>query len=423
MLESTVVLPLISEHAEEASFLWLQRSLAVDAPQYGPTQFADLDERLTAQIDGLRVAEQEGWQLANEQVATGEPEDLFPAAVLAIEAGGESLDGVFELVANSREALPGMLSAFGWVSAQFLGGTVSTLLASDLPLRRLVGIAACAMHRKDPGERLPEFFVDPSRTVRARALRTAGELGRQDLLPDCRDACADANPRVGFWAAWSAVLLGDCEMALKMLTRYAVSPQPKAERALRLALCAMDLKASAAFLKQLAEDPLARRSLITGCGLSGDPQYCPWLLKQMQAPETAKLAGEAFTLITGLNIYMGDFESPGPDDFEAGPTEDPEDEDVSVDADASLPWPNLEKVSAWWDANQARFTTGRRYFLGEPPSIAHCQDVLRKGYQRQRVLAALHLALLQPGSVLFPTSAPAWRQKRLLAQEYAEAAG
>lgn len=165
MLESTVVLPLISEHAEEASFLWLQRSLAVDAPQYGPTQFADLDERLTAQIDGLRVAEQEGWQLANEQVATGEPEDLFPAAVLAIEAGGESLDGVFELVANSREALPGMLSAFGWVSAQFLGGTVSTLLASDLPLRRLVGIAACAMHRKDPGERLPEFFVDRSQAL------------------------------------------------------------------------------------------------------------------------------------------------------------------------------------------------------------------------------------------------------------------
>jgi len=61
-------------------------------------------------------------------------------------------------------------------------------------------------------------------------------------------------------------------------------------------------------------------------------------------------------------------------------------------------------------------TLGRSYFLGVPPSVAHCRAVLRGGYQRQRVLAALHLAPLQPGTVLFPTSAPAWRQKRLLEQ-------
>jgi len=36
--------------------------------------------------------------------------------------------------------------------------------------------------------------------------------------------------------------------------------------------------------------------------------------------------------------------------------------------------------------------------------------------QRQRVLAAHYLCLLEPGTPLFNTSAPAWRQQRLLAK-------
>jgi hypothetical protein len=42
--------------------------------------------------------------------------------------------------------------------------------------------------------------------------------------------------------------------------------------------------------------------------------------------------------------------------------------------------------------------------------------VLKTGHQRQRILAAHYLCLLNPGTPLFNTSAPAWRQQRLLAQ-------
>jgi hypothetical protein len=46
----------------------------------------------------------------------------------------------------------------------------------------------------------------------------------------------------------------------------------------------------------------------------------------------------------------------------------------------------------------------------------HCIDVLKSGYQRQRILAAHYLCRLNPGTPLFNTSAPAWRQQRLLAK-------
>ncbi len=416
-MKFTVIDSIVSEHIEEASFLWLERSHAVHAPNYGPQQFADLDERLEAHIDGLRVAGDEGWKLCEQQMITGEPEDLFPAAALAIESKYERLDQIFAHVSESLEALPGLISAFGWVSDQFINGIDKELLESDFPLRRLVGIAVCSMHRKNLGANLDKFLADPSPSVHARALRIAGELGRTDVLNKCVQASKDDNPKISFWAAWAAVLLGDRDTALDVLMQDVMSQTLTAERALRLSLCAMDPHISQVFLQKLTQNSTHQRLHITGTGLSGDPQYIPWLLKQMEEPETARLAGEAFTLITGLDINLGDFEKEGPEDFEAGPTEEPEDEDIIPDLDTALPWPNTEKIEAWWQNKQNQFQPGQRYFLGELLSVAQCQAVLCSGYQRQRVIAALHLALLQPGSILFPTRVPAWRQQRLLQAE------
>ena len=119
--------------------------------------------------------------------------------------------------------------------------------------------------------------------------------------------------------------------------------------------------------------------------------------------------------ITGLDLFQG-FEVPRPEGFESGPSDDPNDEDVVMDPDEGLAWPDAEKVQAWWTANGSRFQVGLRHFLGAAVTRAHCVHILRNGYQRQRILAAHYLCLLNPGTPLFNTSAPAWRQQRLLAQ-------
>ncbi len=102
--------------------------------------------------------------------------------------------------------------------------------------------------------------------------------------------------------------------------------------------------------------------------------------------------------------------------FESLPNDDPNNPDVSTDEDESLPWPDPLKITTWWNANKPRFREGTRYFLGKPPSRSHCTSVLRDGYQRQRIAAAQYLCLLNPGTPLFNTAAPAWRQQRLLAK-------
>jgi uncharacterized protein (TIGR02270 family) len=86
-----------------------------------------------------------------------------------------------------------------------------------------------------------------------------------------------------------------------------------------------------------------------------------------------------------------------------------------MDPDADLRWPDQRKVEQWWAANSSRFQPGQRCFMGAPVTREHCIAVLKNGYQRQRILAAHYLCLLEPGTPLFNTTAPAWRQQRLLA--------
>jgi len=223
---------------------------------------------------------------------------------------------------------------------------------------------------------------------------------------------ADSGP------PWSAVLLGDREEALSALQSTAVSATPLGSRALQVVPRVLSPADAGSWLQALAHYPERRRALVIGCGVSGDPVYIPWLITQMEeAPALVRVAGESLSLITGLDITDEDLERDAPDGFEAGPTERPEDEDVSMDPDEDLPWPNPGPIKAWWDANSARFHAGTRYLLGEPISEARCRRVLEIGSQRQRQAAALEQALVRPDTPLFETRAPGFRQQQGLMQE------
>ncbi|WP_176722281.1 TIGR02270 family protein [Candidatus Thiosymbion oneisti] len=415
----SIIAPIVSQHAEEAAFLWLLRDVAVSAPHYSLADLAELDSRVEAHIEGLRVAGDAGWSCCVEGLQQEESGEVFAAAVIALE--GEDprrIEQVCAAVEATPETARGFISALGWTAPDKLGGKVAGLLESDSPLWRRIGIAACAVHRVDCGKHLSQALDDPDPTLRARALRAAGETARRDLLPDLRGQMRSEDPTCGFWAAWSAVLLGDRGEGVSALQSIAVSDPPLGPRALQVVPRVLPPANAGDWLKVLAQYPERRRELVIGCGVSGDPVYIPWLITRMEeAPDLARVAGEALSLITGLDIADEDLEQDAPEGFEAGPTEHPEDEDVALDPDEDLPWPNPGPIKAWWDTNSARFHAGTRYLSGEPISEAQCQRVLETGSQRQRRAATLELALLRPDAPLFETRAPGFRQQQGLVQE------
>lgn len=411
---------IVTQHAEEAAFLWLLRAAAVRAPHYNLADVADLDERVEAHLDGLRVAGEAGWELCVEQLAHEEAGEVFAAAVLALESKNiKRLERVLAVAEAVPETVRGFISALGWVTPQTLRGTGKMFLNGGTPFVRRLGIAACALHGADPGEMLATALDDDDAALRARALRAAGELGRVDLLPALRkrlDAAGEEDPACRYWAAWSAVLLGERGPALEHLRVEIISGSPFAGRALQLVPRVLDRATARAWLKGLVVDPDWLRPVIQAIGAHGDSFYVPWLIKQMANPKVARVAGEAFAMICGVDIAYQDLDGDEPAGFEAGPTENPEDEDVAMDADEDLPWPDPAKLEPWWEENKGRLAAGTRYLVGAPVSPERCREVLATGFQRQRNGAALELALSAPGEPLFATRAPGHRQRQLLAR-------
>jgi uncharacterized protein (TIGR02270 family) len=375
-----------------------------------------LDDRVNAHLDGLRIAADAGWAACEEELGWAEPGEVFAPAVLAFEAGNQRrIQTVLEVGGQSYELSRPIVSALGWLRYQQASDHVQRFLAAEESLPRRIGIAACAVHRRDPGQKLVEALDDPDVLLQARAIRAVGELGGADLLPELRPHLA-AEDRLGrFAAAWSVGLLAGDGAAIEALRATVEENGRNGQKALQLALRRMDIAEAKDWINGLAKKPELARPAVIGAGVLGVPDLVPWLMEQMQVPELARLAGEGFTMITGVDLSDQKLEGGWPEGFVAGPTEDPKDEDVEMDPDENLPWPDHEKVVDWWQKNRDRFEQGTRYLVGRPMTIEWLNHVLRNGYQRQRAAAALELAIRQPVEPLFEVRAPGWRQRQMLA--------
>ena len=112
----TVIESIVEQHAEEAAFLWLLRDAAVQAPHYSLNDLADLDERVEAHIDGLRVAGDAGWSICVNALEQEESGEVFAAAVLAFESGQDQrIEMVLEAAATEPELSRGLIFALGWL--------------------------------------------------------------------------------------------------------------------------------------------------------------------------------------------------------------------------------------------------------------------------------------------------------------------
>ncbi|MGA2257786.1 MAG: TIGR02270 family protein, partial [Thermoguttaceae bacterium] len=321
---------------------------------------------------------------------------------------------VVALGTSSYELSRALVSALGWLPFDEAAVYIRRFLATNSTALRRIGIAAAAVHRHDPGQPLVNAVDAADGSLRARAIRAVGELGRADLLPVLKSSFDAGDDQVRFAAAWSIARLADDAGATEILRTIVENGTTGHERALPLALGKMEVSQAVKWIRHLNENPRLVRTAIRGAGLLGLPDLVPWLIDIIPVAQLARLAGEAFCMITGIQLALDGLEGRRPAGFESGPTDDPKDHNVAMDADENLFWPDQNKVAAWWRANSHRFEPGTRYFVGKPMTIDWLNHVLRHGYQRQRAAAALELAIRQPGTPLFEVRAPGFRQQELL---------
>jgi uncharacterized protein (TIGR02270 family) len=409
----SVNLLVCEQHAEEVSFLWLTRDNAARAPHHLLKDLVKLDDRVEAHIDGLRVAGDVGWEVALAELKRPQAGEHFAAMVLALESGRR--ERIATVIERASEQGPGrgVVSALGWVDWEIARPVIGGLIAADDPRRRRIAIAACAIARTDPGLHLASALKHADIGLSARACRAVSELGRKDLLGDMAPLLTAEDNNLRFCAARAASLLGDPRGFAPLWKFVGTAGWQRTSSALAVLLRALPPAQAQDWLKTLGRDPERRRAAIAGIGVYGDPTYVPWLIQQMSDAKLTRIAGEAFSMITGADLAYIDLDRRPPEGVETGPNDDPADPDVGMDPDNWLPWPDPERVAKWWAAQKSGYTPGTRYLLGKPIAPEWLADVLRNGKQRQRAAAALELAI-RGGGMLFETRARGDKQQRLL---------
>src|SRR5262252_6773034 len=201
--------PQIAQQVEHCIALRERRSVLVRSARVTLEDLLRLDGHLRTCIDGLHAGREPAAELADTALATPRVGAAFTVAVLALQnKDTRRLDQLITLARTVPEVRRGLVSALGWVPAKSLREVSAGWFATPDRFLRRLGIAACAVHRVDPGALLAGAIESRDPGLRAIAAGCAGELGRLDMREACLALLDDPEPRVRMYAARSAVLLG-----------------------------------------------------------------------------------------------------------------------------------------------------------------------------------------------------------------------
>src|SRR5258708_210512 len=247
---SQVIPNIVSQHAEEAAFLWMLRATAVHASHYLLKDLTRLDGRVEAHLDGLRVNGDAGWELAK---AADSPGGVFAAAVLAVESGKEDRVGfVLEKGAATPAASRGLISALGWLPYERAKEVIQKLSVSDRLRLRHIGLAAAAAHRQHPPFSLSSVLRENDPLLKARVFKAVGQFGSTDVLTGLKHYLDGDDPRCSFWAAWSGALVYGDPTTHAPPQHIAERGGTFAERAAQLACRRLDLRLANRWRQRLA---------------------------------------------------------------------------------------------------------------------------------------------------------------------------
>ncbi len=399
----------------DAAFLWEMRALAVNQPHYDQESLTELEGRINANLDGLMSTFELSWSIALEELKFEQGGECFAAAVIAFRSRDlTKIKYIVDHCFTNDETFKGLTSALAWLPKSLVGDWLNKFLYSKALDHKYLAITVCSMRGKNPGDVIQDLLTREDclahHELLARTLRLVGELKLYSYTNVVATMLQHEEPGVAFWANWALVLLGE-KKHLNNFYAFINEATPYQIPAIELAFKVLPAPQARAWISELAKNPEHIRAVIIASGVLGDPHTVSWLIDKMKSIDTAKLAAEAFVLITGIDLkrYQLIIDTPG--DITVLPNDEKEDDNVELDDDEHLPFPYVSKISQMWLKHRAKFTPGSRYLLGvelgqsNPAANNKLQQIIQLSTQRQRHSAALTLALLDPQSPLFNTKA------------------
>ncbi|ATB51044.1 TIGR02270 family protein [Corallococcus macrosporus] len=415
-----VLVDVLEEYLDAAEFRWLQWERALEAPDFTLEETAEREERLLAYLEGLEDAD--ALDTVVRPAFDAEEAPRVSAATHALLALGEVDEVLVRLRGVVAPARAAILRAVEVSEAAGLGARLLELLKLEDEALRAGVLEALAFRQEAPTEVLARFLTHEEPRARIAALRAGLPLPEEAVRRHLPALLDSAHPGIRA-AAMEAGLASGVRMAWESCRKEVQAPRAHAREAMVLLALGGD-EAEATLLVDLLASAELRADALWALGFSGRVAAMEACVRYLSVPEVARLAGEAFSAMTGLRLEDAFALSPG--ETPGGAPAPPEEEE-SLDADLTprpeddLPWPDVAAVKDWWARNQTRFAKGTRYLLGQPFSGPVLVEALASSPMRRRPVLARELAIRTGGQHRIPTRAFTWRQREALAKAEAAA--
>lgn len=308
-----VLLDIVEEHFDELDWLWEHREANVFTPDWTLADLAWCEQRAETHLDGLRLAELHGVDLARARLGGGETSVALAATlVLCADPSGAQLEPVRTVLrAGEPPVLDGVRRALRHDLPAALMPLLRELAAGTDALRAATALDVLAFRR----EPLPRF--DPSllghdhRPARCLALTAVARAGRTPALDEALGhALSDAETavrRAGMFAAAHAgwpPLLARCREAATRRT------DPDADAVSMLG--ALGDASDELLLRGALERPELAPAAVHALGALGRSTAVPLLLELMADAKLGVPAAKAYRRITGSDAAFGAMPFPRP---------------------------------------------------------------------------------------------------------------
>lgn len=372
----------IDRHAHGLSYQWIAREHAVRAPHFWPADIANLDLRIAGHLRGLRLSGKQGFLTCFEMLPEIGQELFFAAALVALDAGEPAWwHEVLDTLSDEPDDIRPVVSALAWLPYSTVKTQIADLLASSNVDRQQLGFTAEVLHRRDPGHYLLNALESEIDEYRARALKAIVELGRTDLREVLVGYFSESEV-CRYRSAWSGALFQH-RPSVDGLRDLAESDSVFAGRAARTAARCMTPSEVDQWGRTLMRSNRSRIAFeVAQAG--GCPSLIDHCLLGLEDERLARKVGEVFTHVLGIDLAAEELDAPpGKISVELS-----EDDEMTLDVDEDLSWPNPEAVKAWWRRHKRDFPSDRRLLAGQPAESATLNALLTSAPQRVREAAA-----------------------------------
>ncbi|WP_331346893.1 HEAT repeat domain-containing protein [Cellvibrio sp. UBA7661] len=394
ILDRPIIGPILEQHIENAAFCWARSHQRLWCPLSNQRVVQRYKNRLTANINGLRLSGNHALMPAVAKLQRWKTPDETFVAILVLLHNLDSQDATEaqhiceNILIEKPSLIDGATAACLELNPQQLSEPQRQLLthwwSSPVSVLRRVALSfALNSPHFSAADIIDAGISDADEEFKANLLAAIGEHGLHSLIPHCEDALSHANSACRFEASYSLSLLGYNDGlpllrdSLPLLTGHAL------KRSLLLWATDSSDEEFHSWLTLPGDALQHQRSRLWALAFRGDQRLLecitPWL-----NPTTVRLAAHAITHITNIDLESVLAELAAKNDDGTTTKGDSDDAGLAaVDPDA---------LRNWIIQHCSTITSTERHCMGLPISLENANASLAQGTQPQRWQAALYLS-------------------------------